>query len=105
MNEEKTRDYLAGRAKDLATRAYMNNFVTHTDFLSVSEQALFYNILASEKIPANVHEYHGAHFVLYGGNKDAERAMVCFLPDYMDEESFIMSEQEEPSVLARLRLR
>ncbi len=105
MNEEKTRDYLAGRAKDLATRAYMNNFVTHTDFLSVSEQALFYNILASEKIPANVHEYQGAHFVIYGGNKDAERAMVCFLPDYMDEDSFLMAEQEEPSVFACVRIK
>jgi len=105
MNEDKSRDFLAGRVKDLATRAYMNNFTTHTNFLSVSEQALFYNILASEKIPANVHEYHGSHFVIYGGAKDAERAMVCFLPDYLDEESFIMSESEEPSVLTCVRIK
>ena len=50
--EEKTKDFLAGRVRDLATRAYMNSFVTHTDFLSVSEQACIYQILAGEGVPA-----------------------------------------------------
>ena len=105
MNEEKTKDFLAGRVKDLATRAYMNNFITHTDFLSVSELALFYRILAEEKVPANVREYCGARYVIYGGSKDAERAMVCFLPEYMDEESFLLSEKEEPTVLSCVRIK
>ena len=87
--EEKTKDFLAGRIRDLATRAYMNGFVTHTDFLSVSELAMFYQILASEGVSSNVHQYCGASYVVYGGTDDAERAMVCFLPDYMDEETFL----------------
>ena len=96
--EEKTKDFLAGRVRDLAGRAYMNGFVTHTDFLSVSELAMFYQILASEGVPSNVHEYCGASYVAYGGIDDAERRMICFLPDYMDEESFLLSENAENSV-------
>lgn len=97
--EEKSRDFLAGRIRDLAGRAYMNGFVTHTDFLSVSELATFYQILASEGVPSNVHEYCGAKYVTYGGIDDAERRMICFLPDYLDEESFMMSEKAENAVL------
>ena len=98
--EEKSRDFLAGRVKDLATRAYMNNFITHTDFLSVSEIAMFHQILASEGVSSNVHEYCGARYVIYGGFDDAERAMVCFLPEYMDEETFLLSEKSEQTVLS-----
>ena len=91
--EEKSRDFLAGRIKDLAHRAYMNGFVTHTDFLSLSELSMFYQILASEGVSSNVHAYCGSKYVVYGGFEDAERAMVCFLPDYLDEESFLAAEQ------------
>ncbi|MBR4831101.1 MAG: RNA-binding protein [Butyrivibrio sp.] len=103
--EEKTRDFLAGRIKDLATRAYMNNFVTHTDFLSVSELAMFYQILASEGVPSNSNVYCGARFVIYGGAKEAERAMVCFLPEYLDEERFLLAEEQGPTVLECVRIR
>ena len=92
--EEKTKDFLAGRVRDLATRAYMNNFVTHTDFLSVSEIAMFHQILSAEGVSSNVHEYCGAKYVIYGGFDEAERAMICFLPDYMDEETFLMMEKK-----------
>ncbi len=97
--EEKTKDFLAGRVKDLANRAYQNGFVTHTDFLSVSEQALFYQILASEGVSSNVHRYCGAEYLVYGGSNDFERAMICFLPDYLDEETFLLSEKSENTVL------
>ena len=102
--EEKSRDFLAGRVRDLATRAYNNSFVTHTDFLSVSELNTFFQILASEGISANVHEYCGARFLIYGGFEDAERAMVVFLPDYLDEEGFLLAEKSEPSVLECIRI-
>jgi RNA-binding protein YlmH len=102
---DKSRDFLAGRIKDLATRAYMNSFVTHTDFLSVSELATFYQILASEGVSSNVHEYCGARYVVYGGYKDAERAMVCFLPDYLGEEAFLMAEESENSVLKCVQIK
>lgn len=98
--EEKSFEFLAGRVRDLANRAYQNGFVTHTDFLSLSELSHFYKMLASEGVSSNVHEYCGSHYVIYGGFDDAERAMICFLPDYMDEETFLLSEKAEPSVLS-----
>ncbi len=98
--EEKSRDFLAGRLKDLANRAYQNGFTTNTVFLSMSEQAMFYQILASEGVSSNVHEYCGAKYVVYGGFDEAERAVICFLPDYLDEETFLMSEKEEQSIIS-----
>ena len=98
--EEKSFEFLAGRVRDLANRAYQNGFVTHTDFLSLSELSHFYKILAQEGVSSNVHEYCGAAYVVYGGFEDAERAMICFLPDYMDEETFLASEKAEPTVLS-----
>ncbi len=103
--EEKSKDFLSGRIRDLATRAYMNNFVTHTDFLSVSELATFHQILMSEGISSNVHEYCGAKYVIYGGFEEAERAMVCFLPEYMDEETFFQTEEKEQTVLACISIK
>lgn len=103
--EEKSRDFLAGRVRDLANRAYLNGFVTHTDFLSVSELAMFYQILAAEGVPTNVHEYCGARYVVYGGTRDFERAMVCFLPDYLDEETFLLGEEADNTVLKCVHIR
>ncbi|MBQ7703300.1 MAG: RNA-binding protein [Firmicutes bacterium] len=101
--EEKSRTFLAGRVRDLALRAYQNNYVTSTEFLSLSEQNAFFGILASEGVPAQQKSYQGAKFVIYGGFEDAERAKVCFLPEYMDEESFLLAENAEPSVLKCVR--
>jgi RNA-binding protein YlmH len=98
--EEKSRTFLAGRVKDLALRAYQNNYITNTEFLSLSELNEFFRILSSEGVPAQSRSYQGARFVIYGGYEDAERAMVCFLPEYMDEESFLLAENAEPSVLS-----
>lgn len=98
--EEKSRDFLAGRIKDLAQRAYNNNFVTHTDFLSLSEISEFYRILASEKVPQTVNRYMGATYCIYGGTADPERAVICFLPEYLDEETFKMTEEQEGSIVS-----
>jgi len=102
--EEKTRDFLAGRLKDLANRAYQNGFATNTVFLSLSEQAHVYQIFASEGVPKNVNEYCGAKFLFYGGFDEAERAMIVFLPDYLDEETFLLSEKEEQSTISCIHI-
>jgi len=104
MTTEKTKDYLAGRIKDLANRAYLKGIVACTDFLSLSELALFYNILSSEGISSNVKKYCGAEYVIYGGWKDSERAIICFLPDYMDEETFFTSENAENTVVKCIKI-
>lgn len=97
--EEKSRDFLAGRIKDLSERAYMKGIVTTTAFLSVSELATFYKILASEGVAATTHKYGGAKYVIYGGAKEAERARICFLPDYLDEGTFRQMEDGENTVV------
>lgn len=102
--DKQVKDYLPGRIKELANRAYVNNFVTHTDFLSAPELSVFYNILASEGVPSNVNVYNGAKYLVYGGNKDSERAVVCFLPEYLDEETFLLGEENEPSIINCVRL-
>ncbi|MCR5669518.1 MAG: RNA-binding protein [Butyrivibrio sp.] len=96
--------FLAGRVKDLALRAYNNSFVTHTEFLSVSELSDFYSLLSSEGVSPNVKNYKGADYVVFGGYPDAERAMVCFLPDYLDEESFLSAESEEGSIISCIHI-
>ncbi len=97
--EEKSRTFLAGRIRDLATRAYNNGFVTATEFLSMSEQNEFYKILAAEGVQANQKSYCGAEYVIYGGYEVAERAVICFLPDYIDRESFLASEKADNNVI------
>ena len=102
--EDKNKDFLSGRIKDLANRAYQNGFVTHTDFLSVSEIATFHQILKGEGVSSKSSHYCGAVYLLYGGYDEAERAMVCFLPDYLDKETFLSMQEQQPEVLCCVRI-
>ena len=38
-------DFFAGRIRDLADKAFRNDFTTHTDFLSASEQASLHDTM------------------------------------------------------------
>lgn len=99
------RDMLSGRLKDLSGRAYRNDYLTHTDFLGVSEQADFHAILASQGVQPSVHRLNGAPYVLWGGWEEAERCAAVFLPSYLDEDSFIEGELTAPQVVACLSCR
>ena len=44
-------DYMAGRIKELADRAYKNDYITHTAFLGASEQASFHSALKKLGVP------------------------------------------------------
>ncbi len=96
------RDMLAGRLRDLSGRAYRNDYLTHTGFLGVSEQADFHEILSAQGVPSSVHRLNGAPYVLWGGWEEAERRAVVFLPSYLDETSFIEGELSSPQVVACL---
>ncbi|MDO4478593.1 MAG: YlmH/Sll1252 family protein [Lachnospiraceae bacterium] len=79
----------AARFCDLSRRAYDNNYVTHTDFLTGAEQSLLQELqmgrIADRRLaPAAV--------VLLGGWDEADRKVACFLPDYEDPASFPMEE-------------
>jgi len=52
------------------------NIPSYTKFLTPEEQALCRTML----------EYTGKRGVFFGGREDSERAVLCFLPDYLDEE-------------------
>ena len=92
----KETDYLAGRVRELANKAYQNEYITHTDFLSASELAGVYDGMIKEKEPV--------HFCLYGGREEADRNVLVFLPSYLDAENFQLQEAAEPQVVACIRV-
>ena len=95
---------LRGRIRELAGAAYQNDYMTHTVFLSASEQALVYDILRADGENPVSEKAYGAPFVVWGGWEESERNVFCFLPSYMDKESLISAEMTEPSVVSCIRI-
>ena len=96
-------DYMAGRIKELADRAYKNDYITHTAFLGASEQASFHSALRKLGVPKLVTEVAGVPYLLWGGHSEAERVMAFFLPSYLTPETFMEQENEAPSVLTCMK--
>ena len=90
---------LSGHIKDLARRAYENNFITCTNFLSASELAQIDMICKRDGYYTGEKEIEGARFCLYGGVGDPDRVVMAFLPEYLDEESFIAQEKEASDIV------
>ena len=90
---------LSGHIKDLARRAYENNFITCTNFLSASELAQIDMICKRDGYYTGEKEIEGARFCLYGGANEADRVVMAFLPEYLDEESFIAQEKEASDIV------
>lgn len=70
------RELLSGRIRELSRTAYERDIPRHTDFLSLSEQSVFYDIKRED--------IYG-RYTFFGGYEDAERRILFFLPDYADE--------------------
>lgn len=70
------RELLEGRIKELSSTAFERDIPRHSDFLSLSEQAVFYD-MGKDGIYVRA--------TLFGGYEEAERRAVFFLPDYADE--------------------
>ena len=68
----KEEQYLISHAHDKCTECLNKNMLTATKFLDMHEQT----ILAHEKFQCR--------FEFYGGYEDAERKILCFIPDYLD---------------------
>lgn len=79
-------DILRGRIHDLSQRASKDSYLTHTEFLSLSEQALFYKILKEEHVSLLEKKYAGVSYFLFGGHEDDDRKIIFFLPYYQKEE-------------------
>ena len=97
-------DYMAGRIRDLARNAYLNDYITHTDFLSASEQAAFYTALRKLGVPPLVDRVEGAQYLLCGGFDEAERQAVVFLPSWLDAETYKAQEEDDPQVITCLQI-
>lgn len=91
---------LLGRIKDLARRANENNYITHTDFLSGSEQFDVFSMCAREGLITGDKQIDGVSYVVYGGVDEPERAAICFLPEYLDEENFLLQEKSEGAIIS-----
>lgn len=97
-------DYMEGRIRDLARSAYMNDYMTHTDFLSASEQARFHSCLQKLGVPPLVTRVEGAEFRLFGGFDEAERQCVVFLPSWLGGDAFAAQEMTDPEVVTCLHI-
>ncbi len=100
--EMEEQDYLTGRIRDLSQKTYQNDYLTHTEFLTASELSLFYELLRKMGVPEGSREVNHVPFAVYGGREDADRNAVCFLPSYMDPETFAETERQAGEVIALL---
>ena len=95
---------LEGRFYDLSERAFNNDYLTHTAFLSASELHIFHILLKkSGSSPLN-NEFNGCHYAIYGGHEDADRNIICFLPAYLTVEDFLKSETEKGDLISCLHI-
>lgn len=76
---EKEEYLLKKRLMELAELCFQRDVPSHSDFLNLNEQTIFHSI---------VRDLPPVPYVLAGGFHLAERKVVCFLPSYMDEDSF-----------------
>lgn len=82
---------LAGRIADLSRQCWNGDYLTHTNFLSASELAEFYQMPGHQHSPG-LNTFNGVPYIVFGGREGSDRAMVFFLPSYMDGEQLIRDE-------------
>ena len=69
------KDFLKKRIRELDHCCYERNVIRYTDFLDISEQAVFLSMQRELETKSRL---------LYGGHKDPDRSAAVFLPDYME---------------------
>ncbi|HIU87356.1 MAG TPA: RNA-binding protein [Candidatus Avilachnospira avistercoris] len=94
-------EHFKKRIMELSEQSYTRDILRYTDFLDMEEQALYHSMkreLGSERQ------------LLFGGHEDADRNVLMFLPDYMEEDYRLIKEgdlsrAEALSVVSMLELR
>lgn len=99
MRNREDEALLAGRIRDLARQADQNDYLTHTGFLSLSEQSAAIRVLAEPGIPMS-----GKRGVFYGGTQEADRKILYFLPSYLEEEDLIGQEDSGEGIMSCLKI-
>ena len=97
-------DFLVSRIKDLSNKTFQNEYTTHTDFLSVSEQAALNDAMRRLGVPQQSDRVGGTTFLLWGGFDDAERKVCAFLPTWLDADGFTLQESTAPEIVACLHI-
>lgn len=87
--------YKRAHLEDLATQCANKNYLTASSFFGFSE-------LSSLNLPKDY--FSGAPYFLYGGHPNAERNIVVFYPDYLDELSILEEEKKEATLISCLLL-
>lgn len=77
MTAEKEEEILKKRLSELVNRAYFSHLCRYTSFLNLNEQNIF---LQNQKLFSKV------KFCFWGGHENAERRMLCFYPDDLNED-------------------
>lgn len=95
------KEILVARFRELSHRAYERGFSTHTEFLSLSEQNVFLDLLRKENIPLAKRSYNGAYFTFLGGHEESDRKILLFSPEEMTMEE---EKEEEKKILSCLKV-
>ena len=92
-------ELLVARFRELADRAYIRGYVTHTDFLSLSEQNVVLDLLHKENILPEKGIFHGAYFRFLGGHQESDRNILFFSPEPLQDEGWLTLEEENIACL------
>lgn len=87
--EEK--EYIKSRIEELMKRSSDKGIVTATNFLSFSEQTLFFEYLNENKINYDENNYIKSldiSFLFEGGNSNNDRNVIFFIPNYYEINDF-----------------
>ena len=77
------RDFIKKRILELDELCYSRDIIKYTDFLDLNEQSVYHTLR---------HDLRSPHHLLYGGHEDADRNMLIFLPDYMEEAVLLLAD-------------
>lgn len=83
MHLTKEEQIIYSHFNDLSILANKRNRPVFSAFLNLNEMELIYKLLENKGIPESVFK---EYVVIFGGYKDAERRMVCFLPETVYKE-------------------
>ena len=85
MKNEGENDHLKGRIRDLWRGASQQEYMTHSRFLSLAEQADTMDVLSAEGAPAaQGRAGEGPFWLLRGGTPEADRRILICCPSWME---------------------
>ena len=79
MNLSKEEQIVYSHFDDMYKMAHKRGIPIYSDFAGLNEIGIMYRLLLDKHVPPDL---NNNYVVLYGGYEQAERRMICFLPDY-----------------------